>query len=99
MPCHWCEISSAVLGFAGAALLSVDAICGKRRVLQEAGTDAARDAAESAGGTLVDGQGHPIEGETGVRVWFAARSQRWNRMGFGLMAVGFLCDVVGKWQT
>src|SRR5208282_617046 len=41
--------------------------------------------------------GQPIQGETGVRVWFAERSQRWNRMGFLLMTAGFLCDLVGKW--
>ena len=48
MACHWCELSAAVLGFAGAALLSVDAIYGKQRVLQEEGKNAAREGAEEA---------------------------------------------------
>jgi hypothetical protein len=98
MPCPWCEISAAVLGFAGAALLSVDAIYGRRRVFQEEGKSAAREATEGAGGTFVDGHNRPIEGAAGLRLWFEARSQRWNRIGFLLMAAGFLCDVFGKWK-
>jgi len=98
MACHWCEISAAVLGFAGAALLSVDAIYGAQRVLQEEGKNAAREGAEEHEATFVDHHGgQPIQGETGVRVWFAERSQRWNRIGFLLMTAGFLCDLVGKW--
>jgi hypothetical protein len=95
--CHWCEISAAVLGFAGAALLSVDAILGKRRVFQEAGKNAAQEGAEMAGATYVDDRGQPIRGESGIKLWFAARSQRWNRAGFLLMTAGFLMDLAGKW--
>jgi hypothetical protein len=98
MACHWCEISSAVCGFAGAALLSVDAIYGRQRVLQEEGKNAAREGAEQHQATFVDQHGNrPIQGESGVRVWFAERSQRWNRLGFLLMAAGFLCDLAAKW--
>jgi hypothetical protein len=88
-----------VLGFTGAALLSIDAIYGKRRVLQEEGKDAAREATAAAGGDFVDARNRPIKGETGLRLWFTARSQRWNRIGFLLMAAGFLCDVFGKWKN
>jgi hypothetical protein len=95
--CHWCEISSASLGFAGAALLSLDAVLGKRRVFQEAGKAAAQECAEAAGATYVDERGQPIRGESGIKLWFAARSQRWNRMGFLLMTAGFLADLAGKW--
>jgi len=98
MACHWCEVSAAVLGFAGAALLSIDAIYGEQRALQEEGKNAAREAAEDHQATLVDPHGNqPIEGESGVKVWFAKRSQKWNRMGFLLMTAGFLVDLVGKW--
>jgi hypothetical protein len=96
MPCHWCETSAALLGFAGAALLSIDAIYGKRRIFQEEGKNAAREATENAGGVFVAGPNRPIHGETGVRLWFAARSQRWNRIGFLLMAAGVLCDLYGR---
>lgn len=98
MACHWCELSAAVLGFAGAALLSVDAIYGKQRVLQEEGKNAAREGAEGHHATLVDQHtNQPIAGEAGVRAWFAGRSQKWNRIGFLLMTVGFLCDFAAKW--
>jgi hypothetical protein len=98
MACHWCEISAAVLGFAGAALLSLDAIYGRQRALQEEGKNAAREGAEEHEATFVDHHGsQPIAGEAGVRVWFAERSQRWNRLGFLLMTAGFLCDFAGKW--
>lgn len=97
MQCHWCEISSAVLGFSGAGLLSIDAIYGKRRVFQEEGKNAAREAAEAAGASYVDRGGHPITGEAGVKVWFAARSQRWNRIGFLFMAAGFFFELISKW--
>ena len=98
MACHWCEISASILGFAGAALLSVDAIYGSRRVLQEEGKNAAREGAEKHKGTLVDPhKSQPVQGESGVKIWFAKRSQKWNRLGFLLMTAGFLVDLMGKW--
>ena len=61
-------------------------------------TNAAREGAEEHEATFVDHHGsQPIAGEAGVRVWFAERSQRWNRLGFLLMTAGFLCDFAGKW--
>ncbi len=96
MPCHWCEVTACVLGFAGSALLSVDAIFGKKRTEREAGREEVQKETESVGATYVDGQGRPIEGPGAVQFWFASRSQRWNRMGFLLMAAGFLLDLFGK---
>ena len=98
MACHWCEISASVLGFAGGALLSFDAIYGRQRLLQEEGKNAAREGAEEHRATFVDPhRSKPIAGESGVRIWFAERSQRWNRMGFLLLTAGFLIDLIGKW--
>ena len=97
MACHWCEISSAILGFAGAALLSVDAIYGRQRVLQERGkTQLAKARKSTKLLSWISAETVPFKAKP---AWSLVRRTftEVDRFGFVLMAAGFLCDLAGKW--
>jgi len=96
MAAHLIEISASVLGFLGGSVLSLDALCAVRRVRQEKGKDEIRQAVEEAGGHYVDSRGNSLASDFSLRRWFASRSVLWARIGFSLMTLGFLLDILGK---
>jgi len=97
MPHHWLEIASSALGFLGGSVLSLDALCAVRRVRQEFGKDAMKQAVQSAGAVYVDEHGNPLSSELLLRQWFAGRSVLSARIGFTLMTAGFFFDLIAKW--
>jgi hypothetical protein len=89
------ELLSAVLSFAGGALLSIDALRLKRRIRAESGAQDFLNALRTVGAAdaLKDEQGRALNTVTALQLWFANRSLKWTWLGFLLMTAGFLLQV------
>ena len=90
------ELAASCCGFLGGLFLTLDVLAAKKRIYQETGKEEARAAAQDAGADFGDRAGNLIFVIEGVRLWYAERSLLWNRIGFGLVAFGFLIDVMVK---
>jgi hypothetical protein len=55
------------------------------------------DAVKKAQGEYVDDHGKMFASAYQVQLWFAQKSALWARIGFGLMTIGFLLDLISKW--
>jgi hypothetical protein len=93
---HYCELAASILGFAGGAILSLDALFAVRTAQEERGKESVREAVRKAKGVYVDDQGRPLTSAYDLRLWFARQSVWSARIGFSLVTAGFLFDLISK---
>ena|SRR5438270_12149909 len=93
---HAFELAASISGFLGGAILSLDALFALRHVRQERGKEITQQAARESSGTYVDDKNRPLNSAYKLQLWFAGRSVLSARIGFGLVTLGFLFDIIGK---
>src|SRR3954467_6703428 len=94
---HQYEMAASIFGFVGASILSLDALFAVRHARSERGKRAIQEAVKKARGTYVDDADHTIASAYALQLLFARRSAISGRIGFGLMTLGFLLDLLAKW--
>lgn len=94
---HYCELAASVCGFLGGSVLSLDALLALRHVRQERGKESLQEAVNKTTGQYVDSKGRLLNSVYRLQLWFAKRSVGSARLGFALVTVGFLLDLISKW--
>jgi hypothetical protein len=92
---------ASLLALLGGLALSLEALFVGRKIRTEAGAQRLLEIMKAHGAedVLVDKSGKPLNKEKALRLWFAERSLRWSWLGFGLLALGFLLDLIAKWKS
>lgn len=93
---------ASLLTLLGGLALSLEALFIRRKIRTEAGAQRLLEImkAHGADDVLTDPKsGKPLNKEKALRLWFAERSLRWSWVGFGLLTVGFLLDLIAKWKA
>jgi hypothetical protein len=92
------EIAGSCLTLAGSVWLSIDAFLIRRNIRSEEGAARLGEILTSVGlGTVLkNDDGRPLDSRKALRLWFASRTIAWNWMALGLVAAGFLLDLIGK---
>jgi len=87
-----------IASFAGGLMLSWDALTVQRRIKIEAGAHKLQDILNNAGlgDQLKDRRGQSLKSEERLQLWLARRSLPWTQLGFILMTLGFLLDLVSS---
>ena len=87
----------SALSFAGGVVLTWETLSVKRQIKEESGARQLLEALAKIGApdALKDANGRPISQERALQLWFAQRSLRWGWVGFVLMTVGFLLEMIG----
>jgi len=95
------EIAGSCVTFAGAAWLSIDALLIRRHIRVEAGANEFFEILNKAGarGLVKDKSGKPLDSREDLTLWLAGRTVGWTWVGFGLMAFGFVLDLIGKLRS
>ena len=94
---HCLELAASSLGFLGGLVLSLDAIFAVRRARSERGKKAVGEAVQKAQSEYVDDHDKVLTSAYALQLLFARRSAFSARIGFGLMTLGFLLDLISKW--
>lgn len=94
---HTFELASSICGFIGGAILSFDALFAVRRARSERGKESVREAVQKAQGVYVDDRDRVLTSAYALQLLFARRTAITGRIGFGLITLGFLMDVISKW--
>ena len=94
---HTYELAASFFGFLGGAVLSLDALFAVRRARSERGKEAVQKAVEKAQGVYVDDKDKLLTSAYALQLLFARRTAVIGRIGFGLMTLGFLMDLIAKW--
>lgn len=91
------EVISSIMNFAGGAFLTWDALYIKQKIQAKTGIQRLQEGlAEMGAGDLLTHRGKPLkEGQT-FQLWLSSRPLRWTKIGFALMTLGFLLDLVTK---
>ncbi|MGD0182052.1 MAG: hypothetical protein ABSC15_19750 [Terriglobales bacterium] len=95
-------VLASLLTLLGALALSVEALFVRRKIRTEAGGQRLLAIMKAHGDddVLTDPKsGKPLNKEKALRLWFAERSLGWSWLGFALMMVGFLLDLIAKWKS
>jgi hypothetical protein len=94
---HTYELAASIFGFVGGAVLSFEALFAVYRARSERGKEAVRKAVERAQGVYVDDKDKLLTSAYALQLLFARRTAVVGRIGFGLMTLGFLMDLIAKW--
>lgn len=93
------EIAGSAITFGGAVWLSIDAFLIRKRIRSEAGSQELLNILKNADASkiLTDQKtGKPLNSEKSLQQWFATRTIAWNWIALGIIAIGFLLDLIGK---
>ena len=94
---HAYELAASISGFLGGTVLSLDALFAVRRARSERGKEAVQNAVQKAEGVYVDDKDKVLTSAYALQLLFARRTAVIGRIGFGLMTLGFLMDLIAKW--
>lgn len=94
---HTYELAASILGFLGGTVLSLEAIFAVRRARSERGKKSVQEAVRRAQGVYVDDNDRALTSTYALQLLFARRVAIAGRIGFGLMTLGFLMDLIAKW--
>ena len=94
---HTYELSASIFGFLGGAVLSLEAVFAVRRARSERGQESVQEAVRKAQGVYVDDNDKVLTSTYALQLLFARRVAIAARIGFGLMTLGFLMDLIAKW--
>ena len=97
MTTHTYELAASILGFLGGATLSAEALFAVRRARSERGKESVREAVQKAQGVYVDEDDKVLTSAYALHLLFARRVAAAGRIGFGLITLGFLMDLIAKW--
>ncbi|HZQ90317.1 MAG TPA: hypothetical protein VFA60_00820 [Terriglobales bacterium] len=89
------EVAGVLLNFFGGVILAIDALSAESRDVVDEGTKAATEDAAAAGVPVRTGGGRPLSYER-FRRGVVRHSVVLARLGFGLMTLGFGCDLYSK---
>jgi hypothetical protein len=92
------EILVSIINFFGAAILCADALRIKRSVKEKAGAEKLVQYLRSAGKSdlISDEKGKPLDSQHALDEWLAGRTLRLGWVGFMLITLGFLIDLIAK---
>jgi len=94
---HTYELAASICGFLGVGILSINALFAVRRARSERGKEAVREAVQKAKGVYVDDNDQVLTSAYALQLLFARRVAAAGRIGFGLITIGFLMDLISKW--
>lgn len=94
---HTFEVAASIFGFLGGAILSLDALLAVRRARSERGKKSVQEAVQKAQGVYVDDHDKVLTSAYALQLLFARRIAAAGRIGFGLITLGFLMDLIWKW--
>src|SRR3954449_5032104 len=94
---HTYELAASIFGFLGGTVLSLDALFAVRRARSERGKESVQEAVKKAQGVYVDDKDKVLTSAYALQLLFARRVASAGRIGFGLMTMGFLMDLISKW--
>lgn len=94
---HTYELAGALFGFLGGAVLSLEALLAVQRARSARGKKSVQEAVKKAEGVYVDDNDRVLTSAYALQLLFARRIAIAGRIGFGLMTIGFLMDLIGKW--
>jgi hypothetical protein len=94
---HTYELAASILEFLGGTILSLDALLAVRRARSERGKELVREAVQKAQGVYVDDQDKVLTSAYALHLLFARRVAAAGRIGFGLITLGFLMNLIAKW--
>lgn len=92
------EIFSSALAFAGGVFLTIESLCVRSRIRAQSGLDRLRDILDktNAGKVLTDKHGKSLDSKGALQLWFAERTVRYSWVGFILVTLGFVLDLIAK---
>lgn len=94
---HTYEFAASIFGFLGGMVLSLEALFAVRRARSERGKESVQEAVRKARGVYVDDNDKVLTSTYALQLLFARRVAVAGRIGFGLMTLGFLMDLIAKW--
>ena len=94
---HAFELAASIFGFLGGTVLSFEAVFAVRRARSERGKESVQEAVKKARGVYVDDNDKVLTSTYALQLLFARRVAIAGRIGFGLMTLGFLMDLIAKW--
>jgi hypothetical protein len=94
---HTYELAASIFGFLGGGILSLEALLAVSRARSERGKKSVQEAVRKAQGVYVDDNDHVLTSAYALQLLFARRVAVAGRIGFGLMTLGFLMDLIAKW--
>lgn len=94
---HTYELAASIFGFLGGVVLSLEALFAVRRARSERGKESVQEAVRKARGVYVDDNDKVLTSTYALQLLFARRVAVAGRIGFGLMTLGFLMDLIAKW--
>jgi hypothetical protein len=94
---HTYELAASILEFLGGTILSLDALLAVRRARSERGKELVREAVQKAQGVYVDDHDKILTSAYALQLLFARRVAAAGRIGFGLITLGFLMNLIAKW--
>lgn len=94
---HTLELTASILGFLGGSVLSLEALLAVSRARSERGKKSVQEAVRKAQGVYVDDSDRVLTSTYALQLLFARRVAIAGRIGFGLMTLGFLMDLIAKW--
>ena len=86
------DLFSASLNLAGAGVLAFEAMRARRQMRSKTGLQALLDAV----GKIKMRDKTQINDVVDLQYWFANRTMRYAWVGFGLLCVGFIVDLIGS---
>jgi hypothetical protein len=91
------DLVGSILNFIGGAFLTWDALTVRKKIKGESGIRDLQEALEKKGaGDLLTHDGHPLGNEQTFQVWLSLPSLVRTKIGFLLITVGFLLDLITK---
>jgi len=94
---HTYELAASIFGFLGGTVLSLEALFAVRRARSERGKEAVQEAVRKAQGVYVDDHDRVLTSAYALQLLFVRRAEVAGRIGFGLMTLGFLLDLIARW--
>ena len=94
---HTYELAASTFGFLGGAVLSLEALLAVGRARSERGKKSVQEAVRKAQGVYVDDHDRVLTSTYALQLLFAHRVAIAGRIGFGLITIGFLLDLIAKW--
>ena len=98
MPKPLIEIIVPILNFSGAAILAIDALRVQRNIKEKAGAEKLVQYLRSVGESklVTDERGKPLDSQRSIDEWLAGRTLRFGWLGFVLISLGFLVELITK---
>jgi hypothetical protein len=94
---HTLELAGSIFGFLGGTVLSLEALLAVGRARSERGKKSVQEAVQNAHGVYVDDNDKVLTSAYALQLLFARRVAAAGRIGFGLITLGFLMDLIAKW--